>query len=36
MICQKKKRKAQEFISLDTEIVSVEIAETGSACEIEY
>ena len=30
-----KKRKAQEFISLDTETVSVEIAETGSACEIE-
>ena len=31
-----KKRKAREFISLDTETVSVEIAETGSACEMEY
>ena len=31
-----KKKKAQEFISLDTETVSVEIAETGSACEMEY
>ena len=31
-----KENKALEFISLDTETVSVEIAETGSACEIEY
>ena len=35
MICQKKKRKAQEFISLDTGTVSGEIAEIGSACNIE-
>ena len=32
---EKEKKKAQEFISLDTETVSVEIAEIGSACEIE-
>ena len=28
--------KVRKFISLDTGIVSVEIAKTGSACKIEY